>query len=63
MPLLHHPTRTVNTREQPRPAFVTPGGVSRRSAQGDVRRCTPLELALLSISQDRVWRLEAHRED
>jgi hypothetical protein len=62
MTILHHVPRTINRIEPPRPAFVTAAGVYRRSAQGDVRRCTALDLALLSMSAAVIWRLEAHRQ-
>lgn len=64
MPLLHQSTTSVNTAEPPRPAFVSSGGnLFRQTAQGGIRRLTPLDLALMSIAADVVWRLEARRQE
>lgn len=62
---IHRNSLNYNTLEQPRPAFVTTAGtVYRQAAQGGIRRCTALDLALMSIAAEVVcWRLEANRQE
>lgn len=61
---IHPRSLQFNTAEPPRPAFVSSGGaLFRQAAQGGIRRLTPLDLALMSIATDVVWRLEAHRQE
>ena len=61
---IHSRPLQFNTFEQSRPAFVTAAGtIHRSSAQGGIRRCTALDLALMSIAADVVWRLEAYRQE
>jgi hypothetical protein len=54
-----------NTFDQPRPAFVTAAGtIYRPSGQGGIRRCTPLDLALMSGTGTVVcWRIGTVRQE
>jgi hypothetical protein len=51
--------------DQPRPAFVTAAGaVYRPSAQGGIRRCTALDLALMSgTATVACWRIGTVRHE
>jgi hypothetical protein len=64
MPNLHQLPSTSKPLEKSGPAFLTTAGiVYRPTAQGGIRRCTALDLALMSIAADVVWRLEAYRQE
>lgn len=62
---IHSRSLQFNTIDQPRPAFVTPAGtIYRPAAQGGVRRCTALDMALMSRSPSvACWRIETNRQE
>ena len=62
---LHHLSYTRKPLEEKSgPAFLTTAGnVYRPTAQGGIRRCTALDLALMSIAANVLWRLEAYRRE
>lgn len=64
MTTLHPIHPTINRAEQAQPAFVTAGGLICRRVQGGIKRCSPLDLALMSITAQAVcWRLETNRQE
>lgn len=64
MSTLHQLPKTIKHLDRSQPAFVTAAGaVYRTAAQGGIRRCTPLDIALMSTAAATFWRIEANRQE
>ena len=62
---IHRNSPDFNTGERARPTFVTAGGqIYRATAQGGLRRLTPLDLALMANAAPvAIRRIEIRREE